>query len=237
MRWFQGIALLMVIVGVYGLLVWRTRALVARERHLSRLVSERTRELQARQTELLAANDEKAALLKTVSAQAEIAERQARTDPLTGLANRRHFDTRFAQAFAHCRSEQRPVAAAQLDIDHFKQINDRYSHAVGDDVIRALAKILGQHFPGEHGLVARYGGEEFVIGFPDTSLAEALARCERIREAVSLLRFDDIAPDLRVTVSIGVSASDAAASFEKLLAFADTRLYEAKRGGRNRICS
>ncbi len=236
-RWFQTVALLALIAAIYGLLVWRTRALVARERHLSRLVSERTRELQARQTELLAANDEKAALLQTVSAQAEIAERQARTDPLTGLANRRHFDTRFAQAFARCRDERRPVAAAQLDIDHFKQINDRYSHAAGDEVIRALAEILGRHFPGEHGLVARYGGEEFVIGFPDTSLAEALARCERVREAVSQLRFDDIAPDLRVTVSVGVSASDSATTFEKLLAFADAKLYDAKRGGRNRVCS
>ena len=236
-RWFQGLLALLAIAGVFGLLHWRTRALVARERALSRLVFERTRELESRQTELVAANEDKARLLATVSAQAENAERQARTDPLTGLANRRYFDGRFAAAFAECRASGRPVAAAQIDVDHFKQINDRYSHAAGDAVIRALAETLTRLFPGDHGLVARYGGEEFVVGFADMSLAEVVARCERIRETVAALRFDEIAPDLRVTVSIGISNSDQAPTFEKLLAFADSRLYDAKRGGRNRVCA
>ncbi len=155
-------------------------------------------------------------------------------DELTGLHNRRHFDEHAATAFAHARRYQRPLTALMCDIDRFKQINDRFTHAVGDDVLRMVARIL-QANTRTSDIVARYGGEEFAIVFTEIPPAEALALAERIRERIEAHPWRDVEPGLRVTISVGLDSDTSRASVADMLAAADERLYEAKRGGRNRV--
>jgi diguanylate cyclase (GGDEF)-like protein len=121
------------------------------------------------------------------------------------------------------------------DIDHFKQINDRFSHATGDEVLRKVAGIF-QSNTRKNDLVARYGGEEFVIAFPETPLEQAVNLCERLREFISNHTWHEINPDLRVTMSMGLNSDLNLDNFEQMLAVADDKLYEAKNAGRNRVC-
>jgi diguanylate cyclase (GGDEF)-like protein len=134
-----------------------------------------------------------------------------------------------------------PVALALVDIDHFKQINDRFSHDAGDRVLCHLAATLQAHIEAlgcPEGFVARIGGEEFVLAMPGVDHEAALHCCERLRVAVELGSWGEIATGLRVTVSIGLAAEcsgDGDAS--TLLGRADAQLYNAKRRGRNRVVS
>ncbi len=171
---------------------------------------------------------------------AEFAARAER-DPLTGLGNRRHFDRRCAELLPALQREGRPVALALLDVDHFKDINDRLGHAVGDRALVALAQLLRENMR-PLDVLARHGGEEFVVVLPATTLAQATEVCERLRECVAQFSgFDpglDTGPEpragLRLTVSIGLAA---APPYEaaRLLHEADMALYRAKREGRNRL--
>ena len=154
---------------------------------------------------------------------------QAHHDPLTGVGNRRMLDETLRDAAA--RSE--PVALAVFDLDHFKSINDRHSHAIGDAVLRVFASILRDACRASD-LPARLGGEEFVLLLRDAGAAEALAAAERVRRVVQEHAWDALAADLRVTVSAGV-ASGVQQPPEALLEAADDALYRAKRGGRNRV--
>jgi diguanylate cyclase (GGDEF)-like protein len=155
-------------------------------------------------------------------------------DELTGLHNRRHFDEQAATAFAHAHRYKRPLTAMMCDIDHFKKVNDRFTHAVGDDVLRLVAKIL-QANTRSSDIVARYGGEEFAIVFTESQPAEAVALAERIRERVESHPWRETEPDLRVTISVGLDSDTSRATVADMLAAADERLYEAKRAGRNRV--
>jgi len=161
----------------------------------------------------------------------------ANHDALTGLANRREFKARAEAALDTARRHGRSLAVLMLDLDQFKQVNDRHGHAAGDDVLRYVAATLCLQLRGAD-LCGRLGGEEFAVLLPDTGLEEALQVGERIRRAVEESRIaTDHAPEpLRVTVSIGGAAADGtAASVDALLDAADERLYEAKRAGRNRV--
>ena len=155
-------------------------------------------------------------------------------DELTGLHNRRHFDEQAATAFAHARRYNRPLTIMMCDIDHFKRINDTFTHAIGDDVLRRVAKIL-QANTRSSDIVARYGGEEFAIVFTESQPAEAHALAERIRERIEAHFWRDVDPDLRVTISVGLDSDMSRASVSDMLAAADERLYDAKHGGRNRV--
>jgi len=155
-------------------------------------------------------------------------------DELTGLHNRRHFDEQAATAFAHARRYSRPLTAMMCDVDHFKQINDRFTHAVGDDVLRLVAKIL-QANTRSSDIVARYGGEEFAIVFTESQPAEAVALAERIRERIEAHPWRETDPDLRVTISVGLDSEMSRKSVADMLAAADERLYAAKHAGRNRV--
>jgi two-component system cell cycle response regulator len=155
-------------------------------------------------------------------------------DELTGLHNRRHFDGQAATAFAHAKRYTRPLTVLMCDIDHFKQINDRFTHAVGDDVLRLVAKVL-QANTRSSDIVARYGGEEFAIVFTESVPAEAVALAERIRERIEAYPWRETDLDLRVTISIGLDSDTSRASIGDMLAAADERLYEAKHQGRNRV--
>lgn len=155
-------------------------------------------------------------------------------DGLTKLYNRRYLDDFLANEFTSVKRYGQPLAVLLCDIDHFKQINDTFSHAVGDDVLRYIAKIFQQHTR-ETDLVARYGGEEFVIVFTNTSLEQACRAAEKIREQVQTYAWHDIHPDLCVTLSGGVCADTSLETYEQMLSVADEYLYRAKENGRNQI--
>ena len=157
---------------------------------------------------------------------------EAQEDALTGLANRRFLDANLERLFALARGERRAFCVALADIDHFKSINDRHSHAVGDEVLRIVGSILRAACrPSD--LAARYGGEEFVLALLDTTADAARAVCERLRLAVVGYPWRELDPDLVVTISIGLAEAGAHRDCSELLAAADARLYAAKHAGRN----
>jgi diguanylate cyclase (GGDEF)-like protein len=161
----------------------------------------------------------------------EMFAQQALVDPLSGLANRRALEQTFAALARDTPTSVQTVAVA--DIDHFKEINDRFGHAVGDEVIRAVGTIL-ERFARREDLVCRYGGEEFVLLLRSYDRRLARSVTERIRAAVQAYAWDRIDPRLTVTISIGVAAGVAADVNELLLA-ADALLFSAKRSGRNQV--
>ena len=155
---------------------------------------------------------------------------------MTGLHNRRHFDEQCAQFFAAAQRYQRPFSVMLGDIDHFKSVNDKFSHATGDEVLRRIGQIL-QTTMRASDLVARYGGEEFVVAFPETDLQHAREACEVLRRRVETYPWHEVHPDLRITISLGLSSETTVASFHTMLEAADAQLYRAKREGRNQVCS
>jgi diguanylate cyclase (GGDEF)-like protein len=160
---------------------------------------------------------------------------QAERDWLTGLFNRRHLAAVLERADAEAggTDEPAPLSVAALDLDHFKSINDRFGHEVGDRVLARTARLLeGAVRAGD--VVARTGGEEFVIVMPGAEAANALACAERLRAAIAGEPWEAIAPGLAITASVGVVSARAVGS-EDLVRLADRRLYAAKAAGRNRV--
>lgn len=155
-------------------------------------------------------------------------------DPLTQLFNRRHFDAQAAQFYAQAVRYGHELSVMIGDLDHFKRINDDFSHAIGDEVLRRLAALLLGHLRSSD-IVARYGGEEFVIVFPETPGKQAARLCEALRARIEAAPWHEVHPELRVTMSMGVSGDLTCGSVEKMLGAADIGLYEAKRS-RNRVC-
>ena len=153
---------------------------------------------------------------------------EARTDPLTGLLNRRGFDEHAAREFAHAHRDGGSIALATLDIDHFKQVNDGWGHVVGDRVLAHLARVLA----GESRVIdvaARLGGEEFAVLMPGSDADGAEAFIERVRNCLRSPR-----PDLPpVRVSAGVVATTEPPDVQVMLERVDSALYAAKRGGRD----
>lgn len=154
----------------------------------------------------------------------------AATDPLTGVGNRRALES----AFASLSSAGGALSVLMLDLDHFKSINDRYSHVVGDRVLREVATVLGHALRGGD-FLGRYGGEEFTVLLAETGLATALPVADRLRLAVEAVDWSAVAPELRITVSGGVAQVRTGEAFDAAVARADALLYRAKRDGRNRI--
>ena len=184
-------------------------------------------ELDALNISLTEANLQKTILLDQL-------ERQTYEDALTGLANRRRLDHRLADEFALALRHGRPLAVVMTDLDHFKLVNDRFSHAVGDAALRATAKILMSQVR-HTDLVARFGGEEFVIVLVQTDHEAALHVCEKLRVAIANHVWTAIHPGLALTLSIGVCADTSLPTHERMLAMADRNLYSAKAAGRNRV--
>ncbi len=156
-------------------------------------------------------------------------------DPLTGVANRPGIEQEAARALDESIRDGTPLSLLMLDLDHFKAINDRYGHAAGDKVLRATTAAWQAQLRGKDPL-GRVGGEEFVVVCPDTTLEQALVVANRLRESANALRFDEIDPALRVSVSIGAAqARKSGDSCDALLDRADTALYRAKQQGRDRV--
>lgn len=185
---------------------------------------------------LTRADEEKARLLARLREQAAELERQTREDALTGVFNRRHLDAQLAAEWERALRFGRPLTVAMVDIDYFKAVNDRFSHAVGDEVLRTVARILRENTRGVD-VVARYGGEEFCLVFVESARDEAVGLCDRLRARVADYAWASIRPGLAVTVSMGVAGlHDGVDAPDALMAAADARLYTAKHAGRNRVC-
>ena len=159
----------------------------------------------------------------------------ASTDPLTGVANRRRIESQGEQAIARARSAHEPLSALALDVDHFKQVNDRHGHLTGDQVLARIATTCRdalRHFD----LLGRTGGEEFLVLLPRTRLEHALPIAERLRTAIAALDCSDIADSLHLSISIGMAElAPTDTRLQDLVARADAALYRAKGNGRNRI--
>ena len=160
--------------------------------------------------------------------------RQATLDPLTGLNNRGHFEALATNELARSRRTGGPVAVMLCDVDHFKQVNDRYGHAAGDLALAHVAQVLSAHLR-ECDVLARWGGEEFLALLPDSSLPAAQAAAERIRAAIEAQPLDLEGAALSITLSFGVAAVQDSHDLQAATARADKALYESKRAGRNRV--
>lgn len=160
--------------------------------------------------------------------------KQANEDPLTGLFNRRRLEQELEKELSRVHRATGKLTVMICDIDNFKQINDRFSHQVGDQVLKRVGMIL-KATAREVDTVSRYGGEEFVILFPEQGVAEAFVAANRLREAVEKADWQTIHSELRVTLSMGlcddVSLPDGFAMIDR----ADEKLYDAKRSGKNRV--
>ena len=161
------------------------------------------------------------------------ARSDASHDPLTGLANRRSGARRLAADHARALRESLPLSVLMIDLDHFKQVNDRWGHATGDRVLLATAGVLHDELRGAD-LGVRHGGEEFLVILPGTSSEQARVAAERIREGIAAFSVEVPGTSLRATASIGIATLAEGESPDALIARADAALYGAKSGGRNR---
>jgi diguanylate cyclase (GGDEF)-like protein len=207
-------ALLLLVLSL-GMLALKNYAVI--RGRLEALVDERTEELRLKSIEL---------------------ERQATHDKLTGLYNRRYADDYLQREIENAHRYGREFTVALADIDHFKSINDLHSHAAGDKVLARVAEILVARCR-KTDMVARYGGEEFLICFPDTSTEFAEAICSQIRLAVEQANWSGVhsaIPDsFKITISFGLAEIGDDSRRTSVLSEADSRLYQAKHGGRNRV--
>ena len=153
-------------------------------------------------------------------------------DELTGFLTRRSFDREIDERWSLFCSMHASNSVAMVDIDHFKRVNDRYGHLMGDRVIRGIAEIIKERLRADD-LLARYGGEEFLIVLPHTSLDEAARTMDRIRAECAAHHHADI--DASVTISVGVASHPGAGTVGELIARADAALYRAKARGRDRV--
>ncbi len=159
------------------------------------------------------------------------------TDALTGLANRRHLMTKLDQEVQRARRYKTPLSVVMIDIDHFKQVNDTYGHAMGDEVLRGIGKMLKAGVRTTD-LAARYGGEELTLVLPHTDLPAAIQVADALRQRFAELDHTHDGVTIRKTASMGVAARDGQGEVpnaEDLLKYADEALYRAKEGGRNRV--
>lgn len=206
------------------------RLLTTQMRIQSELLVTRSEELRARQEADRARRDAREQQARAAQLQAD-----AERDSLTGIGNRRHLERRASELLSALSEGAQALTLVMFDVDHFKQVNDRHGHAAGDAVLVALASQASRCIRGGDVLV-RHGGEEFVLLLPGAGLAEGQEISERLRGQVERMTVESPGgTKLSVTISIGLAAAPAY-SLPELLARADAALYEAKRGGRNRVC-
>jgi diguanylate cyclase len=180
------------------------------------------------QRELQAAEERLQAQARQIETQAL----EARTDPLTRVANRRAFDDEFRRCHERWVQQGIPTTLLLLDVDHFKRFNDTLGHQAGDDALRHVADVL-KRTVGEVALIARYGGEEFAVLFPNLTADAAIPYCERARQAIASARLMIDEREYRLTVSMGVAQWRPEETECDLLRRADEALYASKNAGRN----
>lgn len=209
-------AVLLALIAYLGLL---------RYRRMTRLLAERNLHIQQHQHALQEANQK----LQTLS----------RTDSLTGLSNRRHFDDMLAHEYGRYLRTGSPLSLLMIDIDHFKQVNDHYGHAIGDDYLRTIARVLESSVVRSTDLIARYGGEEFTCLLTGITPEGAFMVAQRINLGVAQLALPNASasPPL-LTLSIGLATLlKGDPGVQTVLERADAQLYNAKKMGRNQICA
>ena len=161
------------------------------------------------------------------------------TDPLTGAFNRRYLNEHFLIEIERAHRHSRPLGLVMVDLDHFKKLNDRHGHLVGDDVLRAFVKTVRAAIRPSSDWIARYGGEEFALVLAESDLDASTSAAERIRLISEQQPLETRAGALSVSASFGVAALDhslpPADAMEKLLREADAALYRSKHSGRNRV--
>ncbi len=206
-----GILFLLILASAGGI-YWRIRSLKNNELRLKNLIAMKTEALQE---------------------QAQRFERQSKEDALTGLANRRAFDIELNYAFKRAKQRGKTLHLAIIDIDHFKRINDHYTHIKGDLALKGVADILAERslYPGG---IARWGGEEFTV-FYEGDQTGADIYYESLRQLVADSSFDDVDSNMKLTVSIGVAGSDDLDDYGSLVMLADHALFAAKTAGRNQV--
>lgn len=160
-------------------------------------------------------------------------------DGLTGVANRRHFDMFLAKQWQRCARQHQSLSVIFIDIDNFKEFNDHYGHAMGDDTLRAVAEALNGCITPHRDLLARYGGEEFVCVLPGVDADEAMQTAHCLRQAILALAiphaYSTTHSHLTASMGIATTTPDHPLGHDELLSRADQQLYHAKRRGRNRI--
>ncbi|WP_421338815.1 membrane-associated sensor domain-containing protein [Aeromonas veronii] len=162
----------------------------------------------------------------------------AKQDPLTGVANRRHFNIELDRALAHSQESGAPLSLILIDVDYFKRFNDHYGHQVGDMCLKEVAQALNRAVRTPSDLVARYGGEEFVLLLPNTDRQAAANVAQRLQDGLASLQLEHLASDVApwVTVSQGIASNVSGEGANQLLERADQALYRAKESGRNQFC-
>ena len=188
-------------------------------------------ELKALREQLRATEDESARLRDTLSAQ----RTRANTDALTDIANRHAYHDRLNQEYSRWRRYRGKMAMVIADIDHFKQVNDKYGHIAGDVVLKHVANMLRSGVR-ESDFVARYGGEEFVIIMPETGLVDATKAINKLRQRIANTNPNVGGQSVNVTVSFGVAEFESDDVPRDVFHRADTALYRAKGKGRNQVC-
>lgn len=166
--------------------------------------------------------------------QLEQAQRDSITDVLTGLLNRRGLDQGLTEAVERSRDQQDELALLLFDLDDFKQVNDRFSHTVGDEVLRVVGRILRESTRPTD-LCARFGGEEFVVALPGCDLEQARKTADELRQRIAGQDWSRIAPELVVTTSAGAAVRTGVADARDLVDAADRALYDAKHAGKDRV--
>lgn len=180
-------------------------------------------------------DDNKIDVIKKINFMYSQSKHLSLTDSLTGLYNRRHFETNLEREFLRAKRYKSSLSLAIIDIDFFKKINDTYGHTCGDYVLKETAFLINETFR-KTDMVFRYGGEEFVIILTETDSQNAVIPLERLRKAVESTKFKYDGKDFEVTVSIGVTSDlDGSATPWEMFNLADNALYRSKNNGRNQI--
>jgi diguanylate cyclase (GGDEF)-like protein len=165
-------------------------------------------------------------------------ERHATTDALTGLGNRHSMEDSFPREIRRCTKNDEPVSLIMIDVDNFKDFNDRFGHIAGDRALTAVSRILREHFRPRDVLV-RYGGDEFAILLPEVDLEAAMVIADRVRRSVSGDTGDgtDSLIQIPIRISMGVAQLPPQGNLDNLIRAADAALYRAKHAGRDRVSS
>jgi len=202
------------------------------------LIAAETKVIAAEHTRLQGHLTETSKQLATMRANLQSVRKEALTDSLTGITNRKGFDLALQEATAEAQTLGRPVCLLMVDIDFFKRFNDTHGHLVGDHVLKLVARGLTESIKGRD-TAARYGGEEFAIILPQTTLSNAVNLGNQIRQAVAsrhIVNRNRTESYGNITLSVGGAQYIAGEPVRDLIARADRALYQAKNSGRNRVC-